>query len=79
MEERQLVWYREPLQVLRELISNPDFVNEFDYVPYQEYNAEGIRQFQDMMSGDWAWKQAVNIFHCYRLSPVLNQTQTESD
>lgn len=58
MGERHLLWYRDPMQVLQELISNPDFKNEFDYVPYRDYNSDG-HQFRDVMSGNWAWRQAV--------------------
>lgn len=60
MEERQTVWYRDPLQVLQELISNPDFMDEFDYVPYHEYSTDGVHQLCNVMSGDWAWRQAVS-------------------
>lgn len=63
MEEQQVVWYRDPLQVLREIISNPDFMDEFDYVPYHKYSADGIHQFRNVMSGDWAWRQAVSTNH----------------
>lgn len=60
MEGRHIVWYRDPMKVLRELISNPDFKDEFDYVPYRDYTSDG-HQFQDFMSGNWAWRQAVSV------------------
>lgn len=63
MEERHIVWYRDLMQVLQELISNPDFRGEFDYVPYHDYNSNG-HQFQDFMSGNWAWRQAVRYYPC---------------
>lgn len=58
MTDDQVVWYREPLLVLKRMIANPDFDKEFDYVPYHEY-VNGVHQFRDFMSGNWAWKQAV--------------------
>jgi hypothetical protein len=53
------VWYRDPRTVIHNLLSNPDFDGEFDYAPFQEYDADGNHRFCDFMSGDWAWKQAV--------------------
>lgn len=61
MEDPQVVWYRDPLSVLRSIIANPAFDGSFDYVPYHEYR-HGVHCFQNFMSGDWAWKQAVSIF-----------------
>lgn len=61
MEDPQIVWYRDPLKVLRSMIGNPAFNGEFDYVPYHKY-IDGVHHFQDFMSGDWAWKQAVCIY-----------------
>lgn len=60
MEGQHIVWYRDPMEILRELISNPDFKDEFDYVPYHDYSSDG-HQFQDFMSGNWAWRQAVRV------------------
>lgn len=54
------VWFRDPLKLVQNLLSNPDFDNEFDYAPLQEYDLDGKHRFQNLMSGDWAWKQAVS-------------------
>ena len=66
------VWFRDPRAVVRSLLANPDFDGEFDYSPLQEYDSEGNHRFQDFMSGDWAWRQAVCLifwntapFHIY--------------
>ena len=42
------VWCHNPLDVVWNLLSNLDFKDEFDYVPYCEYD-----------SGHWAWRQVV--------------------
>ena len=64
------VWFRDPLALVHNLLSNPDFNKEFDFAPLQEYDYDGNHRFQDFMSGDWAWKQAVS--HSYHISlPVL--------
>lgn len=52
------IWFRDPKQLLHNLISNPDFKDEFDYAPYHQYEDKN-RQYSDFMSGNWAWKQAV--------------------
>jgi hypothetical protein len=64
------VWFRDPRSLVRNLLSNPGFDKEFDYAPFQEYDHKGNHQFQDFMSGDWAWKQAVS--DCASLSLRLS-------
>ena len=60
MTEEHEVWYRNPVTLLENLLSNPDFKDEFDYVPYQERTADGSHRFRDFMSGNWSWRQAVS-------------------
>jgi hypothetical protein len=62
------VWFRDPRGLVHNLISNPDFKNEFDYTVFREYDADGNRRYQDFMSGKWAWKQAV----CFCSSSLIN-------
>lgn len=66
MKDEYEVNYRDPMEVVKNLLSNTDFCDGFDYVPFREYrpggrNHDGAskRYWRDMMSGDWAWKQAV--------------------
>lgn len=74
MDDSQIIWYRDPLEVLRSIIGNPAFDGEFDYVPYQEY-IDGIHHFQNFMSGDWAWTQAVSIL-ANGSSVIVSDTQS---
>lgn len=54
------VWYRDPLSVMERMIGNPSFANEIDYAPKKVYSTKtNERQYCDLMSGDWAWDQAV--------------------
>lgn len=55
------VYFRDPLSVIRSMISNPDFKGQFDYAPYREFEG-GQRCLEDLMSGNWAWKQAVCLY-----------------
>ncbi|KAH8979767.1 hypothetical protein EDB86DRAFT_3088545 [Lactarius hatsudake] len=52
------VWFRDPHTLVNDLLSNPDFKSDFDYTPFQEYMTDGVHRFQDLMSENWAWKQA---------------------
>ena len=42
------------------MIGNPEFKDDFDFMPYQVYSMDGQHCFKDFMSGDWAWKQVVS-------------------
>lgn len=52
------VFFRNPRAVIQNVISNPDFNGQFDYAPYTEFE-DGTQRWTDVMSGKWAWKQAV--------------------
>jgi hypothetical protein len=58
MLKEHTIFFRDPLAVVRNIISNPDFDGQFDYAPYTEFEDEKQR-WTDLMSGKWAWKQAV--------------------
>ncbi|KAH7918492.1 hypothetical protein BV22DRAFT_1186404 [Leucogyrophana mollusca] len=56
------VWYRDPHKVVRNLLANPDFKDETEYIPFREYDAANDKpQWKDFMSGDWVWQQAEEI------------------
>jgi Plavaka transposase len=62
MDDEFEVWYRDPRAMAHNIIANPDYKDEIDYVPYREYDAsDATRRWKDFMSGDWAWKQAVRL------------------
>jgi Plavaka transposase len=65
MEAEYDVWFRAPHALVRNLLSNPDFKSDFDYMPFQEKTTDGIHRFQDFMSGNWAWRQAVSSFYYF--------------
>jgi len=60
MLKKYTVFFRNPLAVVRAIISNPDFNGQFDYAPYMEFEDERQR-WTDVMSSKWAWKQAVGF------------------
>lgn len=53
------IFYRDPRKLFVNMLENPEFVDNIDYAPLRQYNKKGIREYENFMSGDWAWKQAV--------------------
>ena len=46
------------------MLSNPKHATKMDVQTYREYDMQtGQRCFQDFMSSDWAWDQAVSCVH----------------
>ncbi|KAF9473084.1 hypothetical protein BDN70DRAFT_817740 [Pholiota conissans] len=58
MNTEFVVWYRDPYEVIKQMLDNPDFDGEFDYAAYREYGDDNQRKYKDFMSGDWAWRQS---------------------
>ena len=59
MTEEHEVWFHNPVTLLENLLSNPNFKDEFDYTPYQERTVDGSHRFRDFMLRNWSWQQAV--------------------
>ena len=57
------IWFCNSHLLVQALIANPKFKGQFDFVPYQENSADSEHCFENFMSGDWAWKQAVSGSH----------------
>ena len=54
------VWYCDPLQLIHNLLQNPDFHDKFNYTPFQEYDLDGNHHFHNIMSGNWSWCEAIS-------------------
>ena len=65
------VWFRDPCLVVKNMIDNPDYGNQFDSAPTRTFDSEGHRQYQDFMTGDWVWEEAV-CFHYFVHFPSYN-------
>ncbi|KAG1904171.1 uncharacterized protein F5891DRAFT_1126616 [Suillus fuscotomentosus] len=62
MDEEFEVWYRDPRAMAHNILANPTYKDEIDYVPFREYDAsDETRRWKYFMSGDWAWQQADTI------------------
>ena len=75
MTTEYTIWYRDPQQLFHTMIGNPEFTGHIDYAPLRQFNLslanedededededELVREYENFMSGDWAWKQAVRL------------------
>lgn len=61
-EEGEL-WYRDPVECIAELISNPSFNNSIAYHPERVYaNKAGTnRIYDEMWTADWWWDIQVSL------------------
>lgn len=61
LTEKLEVWYRDPVECIKELLGNPMFKQHMAYAPtriYRDPNGN-IRQIDEMWTGDWWWKLQV--------------------
>jgi len=58
------IWFRDPERMLSQQISDPSVAGEIDYAPKRLFGLDGERQYIDLMSGDWSWRQAVHYLLC---------------
>ena len=61
MSDVHEVFYHDPRLIVREMLANPSFKNGMDFGPYCAFDQEGSRRYEHLMSGDWAWNQAVHF------------------
>ncbi|KDQ10664.1 hypothetical protein BOTBODRAFT_177950 [Botryobasidium botryosum FD-172 SS1] len=55
MSKSHVVWFRDPLVLLRNMLKNTEFKGRTDYAPYQEF-VDGMRKWCNFMSGNWSWR-----------------------
>ncbi|KAJ7701665.1 hypothetical protein B0H14DRAFT_3649620 [Mycena olivaceomarginata] len=60
MTQKYEVWFRSPLGIFEKQLANPDFKDEIDWAPKRIFK-DGKRQFVDLFSGNWVWKEADKI------------------
>ncbi|KAI6008638.1 hypothetical protein EDC04DRAFT_2964459 [Pisolithus marmoratus] len=54
------VWYQDLCQVIHNLLRHTNIKDEMDLVPYQEFDVMNKQRcWEDFMSGNWAWEEAV--------------------
>ena len=65
MRESYELNVRDILSVFKEQLASKEFNGRFEYAPYEEYNREGSRVYSNLMSGNWASREAVRAFTSY--------------
>ena len=63
MDAEYEVWFCNPKDLIKIMQAFADFIEEFDHAPFQEYDANGRHHFQNLISENWAWKQAVHVIY----------------
>jgi hypothetical protein len=61
MEQTYDIYFRDPHQLFQNMLANPTFAKDFNYTPLRIFDINGSRRYENFMSGDWAWKQAVSL------------------
>ena len=62
MHEPFKLYHRDIVQFTETVASNPEFDGSWEYIPYEEHQPVengNMRVFENLMSGRFAWKQAV--------------------
>lgn len=59
MTETYELCTRDSRLVLHNQLASSEFKGNINFVPYQQFDGEGKRIWSNLMSADWAWKQAV--------------------
>ena len=63
---------RDSRQVLQQQMADPAFKDHMFYTPYRQFNAASKRVYSNLMSGDWAWQQAVCIISSHHYIANIN-------
>jgi len=70
-EDPVILYWRDGLEVIEHLFSNPIFANSLEMTPYQLHDADDMRHYSEFMSAEEAWKYQVCISKYLSLSSVL--------
>jgi len=53
------VWYHDPEVIMSQMLDNPDFDGQYDYVPYIGLDKTGKRCWSNFLSGNFSWHHSV--------------------
>ena len=76
MTETLKLWFRDPVECVKELLGNPTFKDSIRYAPERIFNdpEHTTQRFSEMWTGDWWWKQQVST---YDQECVLNSLKSK--
>ena len=63
MTETYELCTRDSHLLLHHQLATTDFADKFNYKPYRQFNHNGDRVWSNLMSGEWAWNEAVCRHH----------------
>jgi Plavaka transposase len=57
------LWFRDPIECIQDLISNPAFREHISYVPQKVFTSQSgtTRIYDEAWTGDWWWAMQVSI------------------
>jgi hypothetical protein len=61
MRDKYKIFFCDPLQLLLRMLGNREFDGQVDYAAYQHVDAEGNRQYRNMMGANHAWRRSVRL------------------
>jgi len=61
MSDIHKVFFCDPRLVIYEILTNPDFKDGMDFVPYHIFDEDGVCIYEHLMGSNWAWEQAVHF------------------
>ena len=70
MRHTYVVYMRDTLVVAKQLVGSDDFAGKYDARPFAEYLLDGTRTYCNLMSGQWAYKEAVSVPDSSRRHPL---------
>ncbi|KAH9915965.1 uncharacterized protein BXZ73DRAFT_54076 [Epithele typhae] len=53
--------HRDIIETVRGMAANPELNGHWDNTPTAVFNADGLREYSNLMTGQWAWDQAVLV------------------
>jgi hypothetical protein len=65
MTETYELCTRDSRVLLHHQLATTDFKDKFNYKPYRQFNHKGDRVWSNLMSAEWAWKEAVSHHYLY--------------
>lgn len=76
LTETSEVWYRNPVECIRELLGNPLFAKMLAYAPERVYrDSQGkVRHLDEMWTADWWWDLQVSIDIMKRVRHLLTHS-----
>lgn len=61
MDETYEFWFHDAHALVESMLLNTEFDGEIDYVPYRDFTETETQRYENFMSGNWAWTQAVGF------------------